>query len=331
MQPHDLDGDLFPLYSEIMNATSAADIFGNLPEGMSRGDYFRQLRHALNPVRFSNPTDSAAAEDARAELERLYREARGIGITPYPTFTIGPFRYTPRRVLAENSDMRTFLVDAVDTTKTMAKTMVLKVPRTEVGKAHLGLELENLRRFASASSLDPLYRLRDTLPLPPTTIEIDGATALMRPYYNEHMSVADIMERFQYHLPLPHAAWIGRRVLALPRTAEMARLEHGSVHAGHILVHPVSHEPVYLGWGHATPAGQVPRDESIRAATAVVASLLSDKNGHFHPEVPDEFREFVEATLTANNLPSSVEVLDTFTDIVRRHLGRQYHPLTIPN
>jgi len=331
MQPNNLDGDLFPLYSEIMNATSASDIFDNIPGGMSQRDYFRQLRHAVNPARFTNPSDSAAAEDARAELERLYREARGIGTTPYPTFTIGTSRYTPRRVLTENSDVRTFLVETEEKSLESTRMMVLKVPRTEAGAARLGLELENLRRFASASSLDPLYRLRNTLPLPPTTIEIDGVTALMRPYYHEHMSVADIIERFQYHLPLPHAAWIGRRVLALPRTGEMARLEHSSVHAGHILVHPVSHEPVYLGWGHATPAGQAPRDESIRAATAAVASLLSDGAGHFHPEVPNEFREFVETTLTAKNLPSSVEVLDTFTDIVRRHLGRQYHPLTIPN
>lgn len=329
MKPSDLDGDLFPLYSEIMNASKASDIFGSIPDGMTEGDYFRHLRQALDPKRFSNPVDSAYAEDARNELERLYREARSLGLSQYPTFTIDSIRHAPRRVLTESIDMRTFLVEVDGATH--AKTKVLKVPRTETGITRLGYELENLRRFANASAFDPLYRIRNTLPLPIETIDVDGVRALLRPYYAEHMSVAEILERFHYHLPLPHATWIGRRVLALPRTAEMARLEHGSIHAGHILVHPISHEPIFLGWGHATPAGQVPRVESMRSTIAVVASVLSDRNGHFHPEVPDEVREFVESTLTAKDLPSSVEILDIFTEIVRRHLGRQYHPLTIPN
>jgi hypothetical protein len=68
------------------------------------------------------------------------------------------------------------------------------------------------------------------------------------------LSLTDIVAAFPGGLVPQHASWIARRVIAQTVAASMAGLVHGSITPDHVLVDPIKHEPLHIGWLHSVEA-----------------------------------------------------------------------------
>jgi hypothetical protein len=173
------------------------------------------------------------------------------------------------------------------------------------------------------------------------------------------VSVAKILEVYPQGLDAPQAAWVARRILAQPLIAAMAGVVHTAILPQHVLVHPVTHEPLHIGWTHALDVG----------THAVLLNVVSQYVDYYPPEVFDKvsfshqmdiymatktvialFGGVVKTNVLPKTVPSAIAALlrsgvekdprsrpqdgkvflDEFTRIVRKEWGSTYRALTMP-
>ncbi len=65
------------------------------------------------------------------------------------------------------------------------------------------------------------------------------------------VSLTEIREAYPRGLPPEDAAWIWRRVLGQTLAASMLKSVHGAIVPDHVLVNPLTHEPLHIGWAHS--------------------------------------------------------------------------------
>jgi hypothetical protein len=70
-------------------------------------------------------------------------------------------------------------------------------------------------------------------------------------YKPDYVSLTQIRTAYPRGVPIEVAAWIWRRVIAQTLAANMMGVVHGAMIPDHVLVHPVTHEPLHLGWAHS--------------------------------------------------------------------------------
>lgn len=336
---HDiLDSELDPVYTEIMAATRPDDVFGSpsnklpLPQKQAAlKAKWQELSTIVDPNLYTRIVDANAAADARTVLERLYEQAYKAltGGSALLTFAIEDtsFHVGEQIAVGESS----VLHRAIATQGSESSEVVIKIAKHADGAAFLKREAEWLRFFHTSNERHPIARVRKTLPKLINTFEIEDQRALVLPYYHGYRSVRQIVDHFDYQLTVGHAAWIARRVLALSITAQMAGAVHTAVTKEHVLVHPITHEPMFLGWGHAsTNDSESAAEYDNHAAIEIAFSLFADASGTLHEEIPKLLAEYLEDIRTRSvRRDDQLPMLNEFTELVYQTLGKQYRPLKL--
>lgn len=192
-----------------------------------------------------------------------------------------------------------------------------------------------------------LPQILDSFRMPST-----GGTAFqvlvyaVRPGY---VSLTEIMERYPNGLDPRDAAWICRRVLGQCVVAKSLGVVHGAIVPDHVLVHPLTHEPIHIGWAHARELhGEVaPRLTAVidrwrgwyppsvlarKPCTPTLDLEMAAKTmlALFGPEeaVPQELSKLLYDCARGKEGDARA-VLSRFTDMIRRLWGRQYRPLAM--
>ena len=336
MNEHSLDSDLALMHTEIMAATRPQDVFGSpakqLPlaqQEVALRQRFQQLQHIVNPDQYTRVVDANAAADARDTLLRLYEQAKGLlkhGTTTVQ-FTIRDTQYHvgERVARGENSVMHR----AIATTHSTAEEVVLKIATDAEASLILKKESEYLRLFQALPDQNPVARVRRTLPKIIDSFDVDGRQVTVLPYWYGYKSVREIVENFDQQLPAGQAAWIARRVLALPLTAALAGLQHNAITPEHVLVHPITHEPIYLGWGHASPTKKAISVADMHMTGNTLWYLFGNPETQtWNADVPQPIADLIE-TLSVDGVPDLAQFFTDFTQMIYKHLGKKYRPLTI--
>jgi hypothetical protein len=175
------------------------------------------------------------------------------------------------------------------------------------------------------------------------------------------VSLTEVINAFPMGLDPKDAAWIFRRVLAQVAAAKAVRVVHCCMTPDHILVDPVTHAPLHIGWTHSVDDPLVSRKrimltvdrwdymyppevfekalpdqktDIFMAGMTMIKLLGGDSNTRkvpsvVPPEVAQSILHCVEES--PNRRPSSaVNALERFTKAVRAAWGREYRPLTMP-
>lgn len=319
-----LDSDLEAVYLDIMAATRPEDVFGQHRNSEAVTHRFKELATVLDPERYTRLVDANASADARTELIRLYEAASRLDATTViETITL---HSTPYRVTALiGKSEHTVLYKAQIGDRNDDPTVVLKIARNPVGNDRIRREREYLQFFASTNDRHPIARVRRTLPRLLEASSVAEREVLVLPDYSEYRSVATIIDHFAGELPIGHAAWIARRVLAFPLTAELVGVHHHAISGDHLLVHPISHEPIYLGWGHATPARpEAVSTKDVEAALALAHTLFTDPR---EPTATATLGDYLAKQRAHSATVSMRAVFTEFTELVYATLGKHYQPL----
>lgn len=338
MNEHILDSDLSLAYTEIMAATHPQDVFGSpakqLPlteQEIALGQKFTQLQSTLNPDRYTRIVDANAAADAQLVLNRLYEEAKKmlVGGSAILNFTVRNTQYH----VGEELDFGTnsVLHRAIATTDNVSKEVVIKIATDEASSVALTTESEYLHSFHAARDNSPVARIRNTLPSLVDSFSVEGRQVNVLPYYHGYTSVESIINRFHHDIPVGHAAWIARRLLAFPLTAAIARVEHKAMTFDHLLVHPITHEPIYIGWAHGMPTESTPNLGNLymRDTFVLVRELFLNDRGKPVADAPHEIIAYLTKQSQNDNMIDGVAALNEFTELIYKHLGKKYRPLTL--
>ena len=240
--------------------------------------------------------------------------------------------------------------------------VLVKIARQPTSNPHLENEARILGIVQDAAPKSPIGVLSAYLPrhLDSFLVE-DGARRLRSNAYSLRpgfVSVRDILDAFPRGSLAPQdAAWIARRVIAQALAAEVLGVVHGSIVPEHVLIHPLSREPLHIGWGTAQQTGApsllrpppalrayYPRDaldlgpasartDVYMAATVVQELFGGDVVRHTLPKtIPPAITSLLQkcTASTPRSRPSGRDFLDEFTRLIRKEWGRTYRPLVLP-
>jgi len=338
MNEHILDSDLLLAYTEIMAATRPQDVFGSPAKHLSTSQQeravhqtFTSLLHTVEPKQYTRLIDVNAAADAKEVLLNLYQSALAeFNIeSTLMDFVIRNIRYQIKKWIAYERNATLYLTIA--TKEDEAKEVVLKIAKNEAGSASLANEAQYLRSFHTTHQNNPVVKIRKTLPSLLDSFNVEGRLVNVLPYYHGYKSVDTIINHFHHELPVGQAAWIARRMLAFPLTAAIAGIEHKAMTFEHLLVHPITHEPIYIGWAHGTIPATKPDlgNLDMRETFVQVRELFLNERGTAVAGAPYEILAYLkEQTLHERKVDGTV-ALNEFTDLIYKHLGKQYRPLTL--
>jgi hypothetical protein len=174
---------------------------------------------------------------------------------------------------------------------------------------------------------------------------------------SRYVSLTEIRNVYPNGLHPKDAAWIWRRVIGQTLTAVMHNVVHGAIVPDHTLVHPVSHDPVYIGWTHSVvdpettsnklttrvdrwsawyPEEILNREAPTHATDVYMAGktmiylLGGNTESNSMPKaVPREIQRIVRAcvSLDAGSRPHGHVVLQKFTKTIHRLWGKEYREL----
>jgi len=180
-------------------------------------------------------------------------------------------------------------------------------------------------------------------------------------YQEDYVSLTKIREIYPNGLDPRDAAWIWRRVLGQTITAKMLGVVHGAMVPDHTLVHPITHDPLYIGWAHTVLSfkdthahlttcidrwknwypkevfdHKVPthKTDLYMAGKTMLYLLGGDVvHNHFPKTVPQQMQRIVQRCVEVNSSKrpeSGYEVLQQFTDVIYKLWGKTYRPLVMP-
>lgn len=181
------------------------------------------------------------------------------------------------------------------------------------------------------------------------------------PYQEGYVSLAKIREIYPDGLDSRDAAWIWRRVLGQTITAELLGVVHGAMVPDHTLVHPVTHDPLNIGWAHSVLSRKDPhallttcidrwkgwypkevfehkppthKTDLYMAGKTMVYLLGGDVvHNHFPKTVPEQVRRIVQRCVAVDpsKRPDGYGVLQEFTEVIYRLWGKTYRQLHMPS
>ncbi|MBI3957010.1 MAG: hypothetical protein HY340_03395 [Candidatus Kerfeldbacteria bacterium] len=375
---------------QLATATSFVSVFGRLPSGshevqtaaIKRHHRFlvRQIHPDLLPTDLSQRAGAVfvhlenlyeAAEAAikkgvyeRASFAPCYYERNGhpAAISPVvlqspaatyhlatdPTW-IGDFSYLYQATVV-GSDQR----------------VIVKIAADPTVNSRLEWEGRVLSRFHNPKAAGKLARLQPFVPKLIDTFLVSGERgqrfrANVLPYRAGMVSITEILAAYPGGLDPRDAAWIARRVISQTLAATMVGVVHGAIVPDHVLVEPILHEPLHIGWLHAVDnphqsgkritmvidrwrefyppevlRKQPPdhRTDLYMAAKTLIQLFGGDTARNMFPgAVPDPIarviRQCVESD-PARRPNDGRAVLDEFTRAIREAWGRAYRPLVMP-
>jgi serine/threonine protein kinase len=149
---------------------------------------------------------------------------------------------------------------------------VFKIARSHVAGKHISREAQTLRRLRLA---DVATRFAPFLP------QLDGAlnyqhtpleparAANVLSYFeavtpDELYSLEEVRAAYPSGIDARDMAWIWRRVLTILGFVHSLHLAHGAVTPDHVLIEPVGHKLILIGWSAAAPFGMLPHLAPMR-------------------------------------------------------------------
>lgn len=379
---------LSAILDQLKSATTLSAIFGALPKGTHQRQHAAVRKHFGYLVQLVHPDKveqhlKKQAEEAFRRLQELRAAAdRAIDQGSYDEPMIGTGATTGTSssmdsiILQSSIDTYELPVDPTWTgdfsalyrarTLSSHQAVILKIAATPKDNSLLEREARLLARFTGPKAKASLQAISRFVPHLLDTFLVAGErgqrlrvnVTLDRPNV---LSLTDIRRTFPDGLDPRDAAWIWRRVLGQTLAASMAGVVHGAIVPDHVLVEPITHEPVHLGWLHAL-------DRSV--GTPRITSIMTRWRDFYPPEVfnkhPVDHRSdlymagqtmiyLVGGDVHRKTLPSGFPdrvgrcilrcvhdiparrpsdgrvVLDDFTRVIRETWGRVYRPLTMPN
>jgi len=172
-----------------------------------------------------------------------------------------------------------------------------------------------------------------------------------------HVSVTEILKA---HPDLDHrdGAWIARRVVGQTLVAAAAGVVHGAITPDHVLVEPLKHEPLHIGWAHSPSSTRNERITSVvrrwrhlyppevfmkdrpnhrtDVYMAAKTSILIFGGDAEKDTLPNSLPKPIAAILkravekSPALRPTGAEFLEELTRSVREAWGKEYRPLEMP-
>jgi hypothetical protein len=361
------------------NARCFADIFGTLA-GTERADKKRLLKKQYAILaKMTHPdrvgvAENVLANEVFAELASLYRRARialdagtydvafahshdvphsvviTVGTATYridpKVFHQGDFSHLHLGV-AENGDA---IIAKIATDPTMNQYLV-----------HEATVLARAQKDVSSKRIQPFMpQYIDSVIL--TESKNEQYRVNLFAYKPGYVSLTTVREAYPRGVALEDAAWIWRRVLGQAVAAQMLQTVHGAIVPDHVLVHPITHEPMHIGWAHAVErpversahittvidcwrdwyppevfTREVPSHQTdlYMAGKTMVYLLGGDvARNQFPSHVPESIERLVRGCLSAKpelRPQSGSTLLREFTAVIEKLWGRRYRPLSLPN
>lgn len=244
--------------------------------------------------------------------------------------------------------------------------VLVKIAVDPTVNALLEWEAKVVLRFHNPTATGKLVRIRPYVPKLLDTFVIAGERgqrfrANVLAYRSGLVSLAEILTAYPDGLDPRDAAWIFRRILSQTLAATMIGVVHGALVPDHVLVDPLLHDPVHIGWLHAI--------DNPQTSNKRITMLIDRWRDWYPPEVlrkqkPDHRTDLYMAGKTMmrlvggdtarNTLPRTVPdtigqiirqcvsasparrpddgraVLDGITRAIRDAWGKAYRPLSMP-
>lgn len=244
--------------------------------------------------------------------------------------------------------------------------VLVKIAHEPMFNSWLEREAAILMRVHNAKAGNSLSGIARYVPSLIDTFLIEGAghtryRVNVTNYTKDMVSVAQIIAAYPYGLEPAQAAWVARRIIAQALAASMAGVVHGAITPDHVLVGPVTHEPLHIGWAHAIDAtakkkGRIThvidrwrdyyppevfdkktpsmRTDLYMAGKTIIQLLGGDVKRNTLPGVvPDKMKritlQLVEKS-SSRRPQDGKRYLDEFTRVVRDIWGKKYRPLDMP-
>ncbi|MCB0117372.1 MAG: hypothetical protein KDD84_24900 [Caldilineaceae bacterium] len=340
MNEYLLDSELDLIYTEVMAATHPEDVFGSPAKQLPLREQqaalkrrFEELKTALNPEQYTRIVDANAASDAYDKLMVWYEAAKAGLVTgkSLMNFTVRKTEYQVGERIAVGD--HSVVHRAIATTGGISEEVVMKIATDAEHARRLKTEAEYLRSFQYTDGRHPIARVRRTLPKLIDSFDVDGRQVNVLPYYHGFWSVRDILNHFKHRVPARHAAWIARRVLALPITTAMVEVGFEADILSHVLVHPITHEPLYIGWSDVRrnahqSDGHMNYIDSHDALSAALA-LFKNGEGEYETTEQETLGRFLDSQKYTGGETDMPRVFTEFTELVYQTLGKKYRPLKL--
>ncbi len=366
---------------QFAKATTMADVFGPLSSGdLAEKKRLLKRQYAIlakmtHPDRVA-ATDVVLATEVFAQLSTLYRRAlealeAGVYDNSFITARSG---VSPNTKVSLSAGAATYHID------------VEPYREGDFSNIHLGQSADGAAIFAKIAA-DPtmnpylvseasvlthargLTAMKGVLPFLPKLLDSVILTEARNEQYRVNLyaykpgfvSLTHIKDAYPGGLPPEDAAWIWRRVLGQTLAASMMGFVHGAIVPDHVLVNPVTHEPLHIGWAHAIErpaernaklttvidrwrdwyppevfAREVPSHQTdlYMAGKTMVYLLGGDvARDRFPSHVPKEVVHIVQRCLETKveRRPRDAFVLmREFTNVIQKLWGRTYRPLRLP-
>lgn len=379
MSKHD---SIFAVAAALKTATSYPSIFGKLPDGVVehqlkalRGQ-FAYLAMVVHPDHApeSFKKEAAAVFVELNKLRTAAEEAVRTGTYDKPfrenvqTATIlqssaGLYRLD-ERPFQQGDFSALYLATIIPDSK---HRMVVKIATDPLHNPWLENEARILKRFGGGKGTGTTEGIHKFLPTLVDTFTISGDVgkqyrANVMTHVSDLVSVAEIIKAHPTGQDPRDAAWIARRVFAQTLAASMAGVVHGAITPDHVLVHPLTHEPLHIGWAHALDTAANPnarithiinrwkdwyppevfakkqpdhKTDLYMAGKTVLALFGGDTKRNILPSgsVPQSIARVITACVQeepARRPHDGKSVLDEFTRAVKVEWGRVHRPLHMP-
>lgn len=271
---------------KLRSATSFADVFGHLSASDTKGNERELRRQYAALARMVHPDHlpgfETKANSVTAELNLFYDRAKNaiatntyaehfspaasaarggsIGVVIKTARATYHFKETP---FAAGDFSDVFLGSAEG-----GKAAMVKVARDPTKNQYLANEAAILTTADTDRHTDAIRPFLPKLLDSVTIVEPGNQQYLANvfTYRSGYVSVTDIRRVYPDGLPAAEAAWIWRRIIGQAIVARMLNSVHGAIVPDHVLVHPVSHDPLHIGWAHAVIR---PHERNARLTTVI--------------------------------------------------------------
>lgn len=370
-------GSVAVVMKRLQTATSFVQIFGKFVDDKKLKKQFHDLARVVHPDHNEHQFKAASAvwlmlksfhEAAQDALkDRTYEREFSPGdftktAVAYPE-TILQSKIATYRLessVFRDGDFSALYKAKIDKTK---ETVLVKISALPEHNSLLEHEAQILKKFATEKKLENIKKfvptLLDSFVLPDK--ERRRFRVNVMPFHDGYYSLTEIKKFFPTGLDPRDAAWICRRVISQVVAAHMAGVVHGALTPDHVLVHPVSHDPIHIGWVHAVNqatgfqritmlverwrdwfppevfAKELPDQATdiFMTGKTMIYLLGGDiKKNTFPKSVPTEMQRVILQCVDpqrGKRPQSGADLLLSFTDMLLKLWGRKYRKLEIPN
>lgn len=359
----------------LSRATSYTAIFGpvvgkDIDERKRLVDeQFNYLVRLVHPDKVDDESKAAATAAFQRLKEAREGAKRALEKGTYgEAFTKGKIPEASPKGASLKSAMATYALDATPfaegdfsviykAVNGIGSEVLVKVASHPTNNHWLEHEAEMVQRFAGHRSASAVPAILDGF-----TAAGDGGQRYrvnVLPFRHGYVSVADLVRAFPGGLDPTQVGWVGRRVLAQVMAGEIIRRVHGAIVPDHVLIEPLKHEVLHIGWAHAVDPklkqkvahviqrwevcypGEVWDRQPVSCQTDIymagrtIALLLgwNHKTHRYPGSVPKELVAVVEqctAEKPGQRFATGRQAFDEFTRVVRGLWGNQYRPLVLP-